>query len=99
MAGNNPTAEHAVMDNIADKMHSYGDGSRAVIQILYRGGGGHVFNVENDNGRIVYIEAQTGKIKDMPRTMKSVRTDSVNIVRVDNLRVSERAKNFVKKSK
>ena len=97
--GNNPGAEKQVMQNIADKMHGYGDGSRAVIQILYRGGGGHVFNVENQGGRIVYVEAQTGKIKDMARTMMSVKTDSVNIVRVDNLRLSDRARNFVEPSR
>lgn len=96
VAGNNASAEKAVMQNISDKMKEYGNGSRAVIQIFYRGGGGHVFNVENQGGRIVYVEAQTGKMKDVARTMQSVRTDSVNIVRVDNLRVSDRAKNFVK---
>ena len=96
-AGDTLSAEKKVMDNIADRMREYGSGSRAVIQILYRGGGGHVFNVENDHGRIVYVEAQTGKIKDMERTMHSVRTDSVNLVRVDNLKVSERAKRFVRK--
>jgi len=95
--GNNAAAEKQVMKNISDKMHQYGDGSRAVIQILYRGGGGHVFNVENHGGRIVYVEAQTGKVKDMAFTMKSVKTESVNIVRVDNLRPSDRMRNFVKR--
>ncbi len=99
VSGNTPTAEKQVMQNIADKMRGYGEGSRAVIQILYRGGGGHVFNVENQGGRIVYVEAQTGKIKDMARTMTSVKTDSVNIVRVDNLKMSDRARNFVEQRK
>ena len=94
--GNNSRAEKEVIQNIENKMHGYGNGSRAVIQILYRGGGGHVFNVENQNGRVTYVEAQTGQIKDIAKTMTSVKTDSVNIVRVDNLRVSERAKKFVR---
>lgn len=96
--GNNPAAEQKVMDNIAAKMREYGNGARAVVQILYRGGGGHVFNVENQNGHIAYVEAQVGKIKDMPATMRHVKTDSVNLVRVDNLKVSERAKQFVRTS-
>ena len=78
-------------------MKSYGSGSRAVIQIFYKGGGGHVFNVENQRGRVVFVEAQTGKIKNIKQTMSSVRTESVNLVRTDNLRLSERAKNFVAK--
>ncbi|MBR2683019.1 MAG: hypothetical protein IKE22_07135, partial [Atopobiaceae bacterium] len=57
--------------------------------------GGHVFNVENQGGRIVYVEAQTGRIKNIGSTMSHVRTNSVNLVRTDNLRISERAKRFV----
>ena len=32
--------------NIESAMKSYGSGSRVVVQIFYKGGGGHVFNVE-----------------------------------------------------
>ena len=93
--GNNARAENAVIQNIADKMRSYGNGARAVVQIFYRGGGGHVFNVENDGGRIVYAEAQARYMKDIAATMKHVKTESVNLVRTDNLRISDRIKNFV----
>lgn len=86
-----------VISNIESRMKSYGSGSRAVVQIFYKGGGGHVFNVENQRGRVVFVEAQTGKIKNIKQTMSSVRTESVNLVRTDNLRLSERAKNFVAK--
>lgn len=92
---NTKAAEAQVISNIEAKMREYGNGSRAVIQILYRGGGGHVFNVENDNGRIVYVEAQAGTLKNFNRTMSHVKTDAVNIVRVDNLRPSERIKKSV----
>ena len=94
-AGNNARAENRVIQNIADKMRSYGDGARAVVQIFYRGGGGHVFNVENNGGRIVYAEAQAGYMKDIAATMKHVKTESVNLVRTDNLRISDRIKRFV----
>lgn len=89
--------ENGAISNIESRMKSYGPGSRAVVQIFYKSGGGHVFNVENQAGRIVYVEAQAGKIKNIKRTMSSVMTESVNLVRTDNLRLSERAKNFVTK--
>ena len=87
--------ESGAISNIESTMRSYGPGARAVVQIFYRSGGGHVFNVENQGGRIVYVEAQTGRIKNIGSTMSHVRTNSVNLVRTDNLRISERAKRFV----
>lgn len=95
VTGNTPKAEQGVIDNITAKMQKYGNGSRAVVQIFYRMGGGHVFNVENQGGRIVWVEAQTGKMKDISKTMGLVQTSSVNLVRVDNLKISDRAKKFV----
>lgn len=90
--GSNTT--NGVTANIRNQMKSFGDGSRAVVQIFYKGGG-HVFNVENNKGRMVYVEAQTGKIKNINSTLKSVETMSVNLVRTDNLRLSDRARSFV----
>lgn len=88
-----------VMNNIESQMRNYGEGSRAVVQIFYRGGGGHVFNVEQKNGRTQYIEAQTGKVKNFANTLKDVKTDRVALVRTDNLNFSDRAKNFVTSNK
>lgn len=84
-----------VISNIDSKMASFGEGSRGVVQIFYKGGGGHVFNVERQAGKTMYIEAQTGKVKDIGSTMKHVKTDKVSLVRTDNLKFSDRAKNFV----
>lgn len=93
--GDTPAAEQRVIGNIESKMREYGPGARGVVQIFYRSGGGHVFNVENQGGRIIYSEAQLGEVKNISRTMRDVSTSSVNIVRTDNLRISERARNFV----
>jgi hypothetical protein len=87
--------EDGAIANIESAMKSYGPGSRAVVQIFYKSGGGHVFNVENQRGRIVYIEAQAGRMKNISHTMRSVNTSSVNLVRTDNLKLSNRARNFV----
>ena len=76
-------------------MKNFGEGSRGVVQIFYKGGGGHVFNVERKNGKTTYVEAQAGKIKDFAKTLKNVHTDRVALVRTDNLKFSDRAKNFV----
>jgi hypothetical protein len=84
-----------VISNIDSQMASFGDGARGVVQIFYKSGGGHVFNVERQNGKTIYIEAQAGRMKNIGRTMNSVVTDSVALVRTDNLKFSDRAKNFV----
>ena len=87
--------EQGVIDNIENKMSGYGNGARGVIQIFYKNGGGHVFNVEQMNGKTVFIEAQTGVIKDFKSTMRYVDPGSVVLVRTDNLKLSDRAKRFV----
>lgn len=98
-AGNNTRAETKVLNNIASKMKEYGNGARAIIRIGYRGAHiGHVFNVENRGGHIYYVDAQTGTRyinADMKNLMKIVDTKSVTVTRTDNLRVSNRAKEFV----
>ena len=88
-------AEQQVIRNIERQMGSYGEGSRGVVQIFYKGGGGHVFNVEQRNGKTHFIEAQTGRVKDFAGTMRHVRPERVALVRTDNLKFSDRAKNFV----
>ena len=93
--GNNPKAEKKVINNIESNMNKWGSGSRAVVQVFWRGGGGHVFNVENDRGRMVYVDAQTHKRVNIGDYMSGAQTSSVNLIRTDDLRVSDRAKNFV----
>ena len=51
----------------------------------------------SQHGRMVYVEAQRGKMRSIRKTLGSVVTESVNLVRTDNLRLSDRAKNFVVK--
>ena len=64
----------------------------------YIPGNGNIINVEFNAGKVQYIEAQSGRIKDFGETLKHVRTERVALVRTDNLRFSERAKNFVTKT-
>lgn len=88
-------ARSEVQENINSQMRKWGDGSRAVVQTFWSQGGGHVFNVENRHGRIVWVDAQPGKYVSQKRYTGNMRPDSVGLVRTDNLRVSDRARNFV----
>lgn len=77
------------------KMAEYGNGSRAVLQVMWRNGGAHVFNLERQNGKTLYIDAQRNKRYTAAEIQKRAKPGSVNIVRTDNLRISDRAKDSV----
>lgn len=80
--------------NLENKMKSYGNGARAVVRIP-----GHVFNCENKNGEIIYVEAQIGKrytSKDVFSNLSPKSLSNIGIVRTDNLRLSDRAHKSVK---
>ena len=54
-------------DEIAKELHAAGEGSRGIIHGMRSGPGGmslpgHVFNVVNRNGRIFFLDGQTGKL-------------------------------------
>lgn len=86
----------AVFKNLKDKMAGFGPGSRAVVSMVYNNRNyGHVFNVENRNGVIYAVDAQTGERLRTRNFLKLADPKHVTIVRTDNLRVSDRAKNFV----
>lgn len=88
-----------VLDNIARKMKEYGPGARAVVSINYKGSRvGHVFNVENVRGRIRYVDAQNGhqyNRASMRNLFAITKTRETTLTRTDNLRISERSKEFV----
>lgn len=82
-------------DALNKHMQSYGSGSRGVVEVFWKNGGGHVFNVENIGGKIRYYDAQTGKTVNINEYMGHAKPGSVNLVRTDNLRVSNRMREFV----
>lgn len=91
--------EAKVYDNIRAQMKSYGEGSRAVISVAWKQGGGHVFNVENKNGRIVYVDGQTGERYSGKDVLRYAKPSNVTLTRVDNLRVSGKIDQFVWREK
>lgn len=89
------TAKGAI-SNISSQMGKWGDGSRAVVRVGWKGSrSGHVFNVENRSGRMYYVDAQTGDRVNINQYMGMAVTSSVELVRTDNLRISERARKSV----
>lgn len=92
------TAQQAT-DNIKKTMKGFGNGSRGVVEVFWKNGGGHVFNVENVNGGIIARDAQTGEVVNLNHYMSRATPGSVNLVRTDNLRISNRSKDFVTQRK
>ena len=87
-----------VQSNIESKMQGYGNGSRAVVGVVWKDGGGHVFNVEQKGGKTQYVDAQIGARYKPSELFKVVKPDSVRLVRTDNLKFSDRAKKSIEPS-
>lgn len=85
-----------VVNNVEKKMKSYGDGARGVVSVIYKSGRmGHVFNVEQRKGKTYFVDAQNGQRKWAKNFMDIVDRSTVTLTRTDNLKISDRAKNFV----
>lgn len=83
-------------ENLVNKMKSYGEGSRAIVCVQWNGNAsGHVFNAEYKNSKMFYRDAQTGKNVNIQHYLSMARPQSVGLVRTDNLRLSDRIRNFV----
>jgi hypothetical protein len=39
----------------------FGPGARGIVAVLWRFGGGHVFNLENVGGKVQFVDPQTGE--------------------------------------
>ena len=82
--------------NLEREMKKYGPGSRGIVRIP-----GHVFNVENQGGKIRYIDAQTNTVYTSNNVFGRItggKSASIKLVRTDNLRLSDRAKKSVTKN-
>ena len=91
------------IENIIDAMHKYGPGARGVVHVSSADlKNGHVFNVENVNGRVQFLEAQTGsrynrsELRSFLGHTPGIQT---TLTRTDNLRISDRAREFVRQGR
>lgn len=88
------STQKAAQNKVEKQMHSWGKGARGIIQIP-----GHVFNCENVNGKIRYVDAQTGTkytSKNIFGMLSKRETGHIYLTRTDNLRISDRARESVK---
>lgn len=69
-----------------DLMQDWGDGARAEVFVLWGNSNrGHVFVAENYNGKIIYVDPQTGKYgADVEEYFNHVQLDSVFTMRIDD---------------
>lgn len=78
------------------KMASYGNGSRAIIAFGWkRGNSGHVVNVERKNGKTYFNDAQIGAKYKPKELFNAIKGGTLDVVRTDNLKLSDRAKKSV----
>lgn len=76
-----------VVEGIEGRMKEWGDGSRAVVEVVWKGGRkGHIFNVEQIGGVTYGIDAQSGKIFNIGDYISQSMPSKTKISRVDNLR-------------
>lgn len=86
--------------NIIEKqMKEYGDGSRAIIAVQWKGrnASGHVMNVVQRNGKTHVYDGQTGKQYKLSDVLNVSRTKNTQLVRVDNLEFSNQAREAVRR--
>lgn len=74
---------------IEDYMSRWGNGTRAVIGVRWKGGGGHVFVAENIEGKIHYYDPQSGSNDCSSYFRDAFGKGTTHITRVDNLTPSE----------
>lgn len=74
--------------NIENEVKSWGDGSIGIVYVQWsKNQGAHVFNVENVNGKVRFVDAQDGTT-DVSKYFKGIRANNKTTLlsRVDNLK-------------
>lgn len=90
------STQAAAKANLSRQMGEWGDGSRAIVRVGWKGSSsGHVFNVENHNCKMYYVDAQTGSRVNINQYLSLANPKTVRLVRTDNLRLSDRARKSV----
>lgn len=71
--------------NLETEIANYGDDSRSVVFVIWKGGcnRAHVFIVERQHGKAVYVDPQSGKVNYEDWKSKFVPT-SLKVSRVDD---------------
>ena len=89
--------EKKTADNLVKKIKSYGNGARGAVQFEVKDSDrGHVLNFENRGGKVSLVDAQENIKYNVKDVMRVAVTNTVNVVRTDNLRISDRARKAVR---
>ncbi len=84
------TRNTTVEKNIVSKMQGWGDGSRGIVYVNWKGGDAHVFNIENKGGKVSIFDGQTGKSLKLSDYLSHAKPSSTMVSRVDNLKPNEK---------
>ena len=57
-----PAADRAAVEAAVEQ---WGHGSKGVVYVSRNNGPGHVFNVINDQGDVLFVDGQTGRLADI----------------------------------
>ncbi|MBR2680953.1 MAG: hypothetical protein IKE23_09445 [Exiguobacterium sp.] len=92
----------ATMKEVEARMKEYGNGARATLDWTWKGKGneGHVINVVQRNGKTYYYDGQHGGEYRNPMALferMRLSSKSVELMRVDNLQFSEKAREAIRK--
>lgn len=84
---------------IETAVKQWGPGSRGFVVVQWQAGSGHVFIVENDNGKVVYRDPQTNNRDASGHWDRVKQAQYTNaILRVDDLTPNEKAATWIKNS-
>lgn len=80
---------HNTAKKIGETMTGYGDGARAVVYVVWKGArSAHVFMAEQQSGKTVYMDPQTGRRVNIDSYLSSAIKGRTEISRIDNLKPS-----------
>lgn len=82
---------------VEKKMKEWGEGSRAILANFWKGGGGHIWNVEYANGKLHYYDGQISKEVDIEHRNKLSQQLHI-FARVDDLDVPDDIMKAVRRS-
>ena len=73
---------------VVERMKNFGDGARGEVYVAWQEGGAHVFTAENRNGKIHFLDPQTGEL-DVEYYFEHVKDGLTKLLRMDNLEPNE----------
>lgn len=85
---------------ISETMSSYGDGARAVVYVVWKGArSAHVFMSEQQNGKTVYMDPQTGRHVNIDSYLNEAIKGRTEISRIDHLKPTDYINGCAKRRK